>query len=92
MICIIIITLARLQRVERRKPSQVFIHLQGLGSSQLADHLVNEINQGLCYVNVFESALDLNSSGTCGIYGGMWWCGHKRIDAWHQDTRNICSG
>ena len=42
--------------------------------------------------NVFGSALDLNSSGTCGIYGGMWWCGHKRIDAWHQDTRNICSG
>ena len=23
-----------------------FIHLQGLGSSQLADHLANEINQG----------------------------------------------
>ena len=29
----------------------VFIHLQGLGSSQLADHMVNEINQGPCYVN-----------------------------------------
>ena len=25
--------------------------MQGLGSSQLADHLVNEINQGPCYVN-----------------------------------------
>ena len=32
------------------KPCYVFIHLQGLGSSQLADHLVNEINQGPCYV------------------------------------------
>ena len=30
----------------------VFIHLQGLGSSQLANNLVNEINQGLCHVNV----------------------------------------
>ena len=29
----------------------IFIHLQGLGSSQLADYLVNEINQGPCYVN-----------------------------------------
>ena len=28
----------------------VFIHLQGFGSSQLTDHLVNEINQGPCYV------------------------------------------
>ena len=27
----------------------VFIHLQGLGSSQLADHVVNEINQGPWY-------------------------------------------
>ena len=30
-----------------------FIHLQGLGSSQLADHLVNEINQGPYYVKTF---------------------------------------
>ena len=38
--------------VSHHKPCQVFIHLQGLGSSQLADHLVNEINQGSCYVNI----------------------------------------
>ena len=38
--------------VGSRKPCQVSIHLQGLGSSQLADHLVNVINQGPCYVNV----------------------------------------
>ena len=30
----------------------VFIHLQGLGSSQLANNLVNKINQGPCSVNV----------------------------------------
>ena len=30
-----------------------FIHLQGLGSSQLANHSVNEINQGLYSVNKF---------------------------------------
>ena len=38
------------RRVGRRKLCQVFIHLQGLGSSQLANHLVNEINQGPYYV------------------------------------------
>ena len=32
--------------VGRRKPYQVFILLQGLGSYQLNDHLVNENNQG----------------------------------------------
>ena len=37
-------------RVGHNKPCQVFKHLQGLGSSQLADHLVNEINQGPWYV------------------------------------------
>ena len=34
---------------------QVFIHLQGLGSSQLVDHLANEINQGPCYVNDWQT-------------------------------------
>ena len=29
------------------------MHLLGLGSSQLTDHLVNEINQGPCYVKSF---------------------------------------
>ena len=38
-------------------PDNVFIYLQGLGSSQLADQLVNEINQGLCCVkNIYASA------------------------------------
>ena len=32
-----------------------FYTFQGLGSSQLADHLVNEINQGPCYVKVIEA-------------------------------------
>ena len=30
------------------------MNLQGLGSSQLADHLVNEINQGPCYVKLLS--------------------------------------
>ena len=38
------------RRVECSKPCQIFIHLQGLGASQLIDHLANEINQGRCYV------------------------------------------
>ena len=38
------------RQVRCHKPWQVFTHLQGLGSSQLADHLVNEVNQGPCYV------------------------------------------
>ena len=29
----------------------VFIYLQGLGSFQIANHLVNEFNQGPCYVH-----------------------------------------
>ena len=32
---------------------QVFINLQGLGSSQLDDHLVNEINQGRAMLKQF---------------------------------------
>ena len=37
----------------------VFIHLQGLGSSQLANYLVNEINPGTYYViyNVCQAKL-----------------------------------
>ena len=42
----------------------VFVHLQGLGSSQLPYHLVNEINQDLCYVkilsSIFSGAVSLN--------------------------------
>ena len=56
-----------------------FIHLQGLGPSQFAVHLVNEINQGPCYVNdlilyvvalIFgrgPSIIDVNSEGEGGI-------------------------
>ena len=39
--------------VESDTVNYVFIHLQGLGSSQLADHVVNEINQGPWYVKDF---------------------------------------
>ena len=51
-----IITWAKLQQAAGKLDPinfmyQVFICLKGLGSSQLADHLVNEINQGPCYVN-----------------------------------------
>ena len=36
-----------------------FIHLQCLGSCQLAAHLANEINQGPCYVIFFKRWLNL---------------------------------
>ena len=49
-VLLIIITRASCRRVGPCKPCQVFVQLQGLGSSQLADNLVNEINQGPCYV------------------------------------------
>ena len=55
----IIITWARLQRatVKLDTVNQVrflYVQLQGLGSSQLADHLVNEINQGPYYVKIIR--------------------------------------
>ena len=34
---------------------QYFIHLQGLGSSQFADHLANEKNRGPCYVKNIQA-------------------------------------
>ena len=44
------------RRVQGHKLCQVFIHLQNLGSSQLANHLVNEINLGpSCYVNIINN-------------------------------------
>ena len=39
------------RRVLGHKLCQVFTHLQNLWLSQLANDLVNEINQGPCYVN-----------------------------------------
>ena len=48
------ISQARLQRAPGELDAVhrlVFIHLQGLGSSQLADHSVNEINKSPGYVN-----------------------------------------
>ena len=42
----------------------VFIHLQGLGSSQLTDHLVNEINQSPCFVKLLVTGLHLPSYDT----------------------------
>ena len=58
----IIITRARLRRVAGKSGtvSHVRFLLQWLGSSQLADHLVNEINQGPCYVkhiNIYFKSL-----------------------------------
>ena len=48
---VIIVIYARLRQAAGKSDAVVgFIHLQSLGSSQLADHLVNEINQGPCYV------------------------------------------
>ena len=47
----IIITQARLKwQVGHRKTCLVSIYLQGLGLSQLVEHLANEINKGQCYV------------------------------------------
>ena len=47
-----IITQARFRRDAGKSDAvnHVRFLLQGLGSSQLVDHLVNEINQGPCYV------------------------------------------
>ena len=45
------------RRVQGHKLCQVLIHLQNLGSSQLANHLVNEINQGPCYVKNIETGV-----------------------------------
>ena len=42
--------LTNCSRVAHHKPCQYLIHLQGLGSFQLADHLENEINQDPYYV------------------------------------------
>ena len=45
------------RQVGRSIPCLVFIHLQGLGSSQLADHLVNEIScvkTALSFVNLVK--------------------------------------
>ena len=49
----------------RRKPCQVFIHLQGLGSYQLADYLVNETNQeDPCYIGECNKSNVLLLSGS----------------------------
>ena len=50
----------------------VFTHLQGLGVSQLAGHLVNEINQGPCYVKMsnpkFKSSMNFSKKlGFCFV-------------------------
>ena len=50
---LLIITRARLCKL-----CKVFIHLQHLGSYQLADHFVNAINQGPCYFKCIM--LDVN--------------------------------
>ena len=41
------------------------IHLQGLGSSQLANHLVNEINQGPCYVKQLQQSRQQSLRAYC---------------------------
>ena len=44
----------------------MYIHVQGLGSTQSADHLVNEINQGPCNVKRENNLEKLN------------WCNGKK--------------
>ena len=59
------------------KPCQYFIHFQGLGSSQLADYLANEVNQGSYYgivnltliCNLPENLISWTSSSSLGRAG-----------------------
>ena len=55
-------------------------YLQGLGSSQLANHLVNEINHGMCYVNMV-STLRISMLATL-----LFWV---RISSWI--VSRVCS-
>ena len=73
--------------------------LFGVGSRHISDIIRRLYSDKIKYCKtnktVFLSKLRhiiQNSLELAVNSGGMWWCGHKRIDAWHQDTRNICSG
>ena len=55
------------RQVQGHKLCQVFIHLQNLGSSQLANHLVNEINLGPCYVKHIETDRHKLFQKTCQL-------------------------
>ena len=46
----------------------------------------------MCQITKMDPFWQQNSLELAVNSGGMWWCDYKRIDAWHQDTRNICSG
>ena len=79
---VIIITPARLQRVagksDMRHVRFWHIHLQGLGSSRLADHLANEIDRHPCYVRWKQTNFRRVSSS-------LWNHEHSMIDTYDSE-------
>ena len=69
--------------------ARFFIHLQGFGSSQLADYLVNEINQGPCYVKNIKGGLTI--ANLPQIWPSIWYSCYTKcnFELEEQDFRYI---